>query len=105
VFLGDRLDPAKLSGTLAVRLSARRLEAPPPDIPDQLRDIYRSVYGLHAVSAGRLWTASADKFVQIVARNVNPLVVLRLLAGALGGAGLVSAVDVAHSVVSRGSSG
>jgi hypothetical protein len=105
VFLGERIDPTQLPDTIVIRLSARRIEAPPPNVPDQLRQIYRSVYGSHARAPGRLWTAAGDKFVQILAKHVNAMLVLQLLAGAVGGPALVSAVKTVHDVLTPGESG
>lgn len=98
-FLGEKPDETLTEHPLLTRLSARRLVAPPPSVPNQLHDIYSTVYGGHAIAPGKLWTATGGKYVAIAGRRVNPRVLLTLLAGAVGGSGLVSALNAVFDVI------
>jgi hypothetical protein len=100
VFLGDKPDRTLRGEGLLSRLSVRRLHEPPPDIPGQLRTIYRTVY--HSpTAAGSLWMATGDKYFQLARERLNPKVALTLLVGAIGGPIPVAALTTVFDLFTK----
>lgn len=94
VFVRDLPKPGG-DTSLLTRLSVRRLQLPPPTIPQQLQTIYRSVYDAGRLPGqGTAVAAVVDKLGATVHRHVDAKVALGILAGAIGGSGMVDAVDL-----------
>lgn len=93
LFLGNKPDFSAASAGFATSWSARTLRKAPPAYPEQLADIYNTVYARGALKPGTAGAAFADKAFTVLKRVVNPWGVLRLLAGAVGGAKLVETVE------------
>lgn len=100
VFLGDKPDRSLRGESILSRLSVRPLDTPPPDIPGQLRTIYRTVYS-SPIAPGSLGMATADKYFRLVRERVNPKVALALIIGAIGGPACVQAFDTVSSLFMR----
>jgi hypothetical protein len=99
VFLGDEPDRALRDPSRLVRWSARRLDAPPPAVPEQLRRIYAAVYDTRVGRPGTLSAAAGEKFMQAARDHVDVRAALVLLAGAVGGSTLVNALTTVMGLV------
>jgi hypothetical protein len=102
VFLGDKPDQALEDPSRLVRWSVRRLEAPPPPIPEQLEKIYGAVYDARMGAPGSLFAAAGERFVLAVRDHVDVVAVLQLLAGAVGGSALVGALTTVLGLFKKG---
>jgi hypothetical protein len=100
VFLGTEPTEALRTPPRLIRWSARGLTPPMPSVPDQLADIYSTVYGAGVVGP-MLWAASGRKFVAFARERIDGRTVLQLVAGAFGGSVLLGAVNTVLDVVKR----
>lgn len=98
IFLGEKPEFSDPKSTMLASWGARTLTRKPPSYPDQLREVYRTVYSRHAIAPGSPSSALADKVLEKLGGAINPRGALKLLAGAMGGSKLV---DVADSVLSE----
>jgi hypothetical protein len=92
IFLGNKPDRSLSSDNFLSRLSARRLQVPPPGFPEQLHAIYRTVYNSPA-RGGSLWMGAGDKYVQLIREKINLRVAFTLIIGAIGGPACVQAFN------------
>jgi hypothetical protein len=100
VFVGD-MPKLKSQPTLVTRLSVRKLHSPPPAIPEQLQTIYHSVYSRWAPWRGTPAAAAVDKFGPAIYRRIDTKVAVGLLAGAVGGSGMVDAIDLIFRLIRK----
>jgi hypothetical protein len=101
LFLSQNIAFSNYSSPPMASWTCYKFHPEPPTYSDQLRAIYATVYGKGALLPGERITAAADLVKLDLLKRLNPVVLLKLVAGALVGPGTVAAIEVGEKLFSR----